>query len=239
MIATEPRLEGERLRVLVCDDHALFRRAVVTSLEESGFDVVAEAESGNEAIERATEHAPDLICMDLRMPDGSGIEATAAITRARPWSRVLLLTVSDDIDEIAGAILAGGIGHIRKEEAMSVLAEVAAEVVGGGVHIGRALARRIRLELGRLVDADQVAGAGTGAGLDTADDGFAAPLVVGPGTCSWRPSAAQLALLDAVSEGRPLADAAHVAGIAPRAARTELRAALEGLHRVGRAASTS
>jgi DNA-binding NarL/FixJ family response regulator len=215
MIGHDDEVE-ERLRLLVCDDHALFRRAVVTSLEDAGFDVVAEADTGTEGVERAIEHAPDVVVMDLRMPDGDGASATAAITRARPWTRVLVLTVSDDLDEIAAAIRAGAIGHLRKEEAMQVLPDVIREVVGGGVHIGPSLARRIRHELGRLTDP------------------FAA--LATPG--AWKPTSAQLTLVGEVAEGRPLAEAAATAGIAPERARTELRAAVEGLHRAARSGSS-
>lgn len=201
--------------MLVCDDHALFRRAVVTSLEDAGFDVVAEAESGREAVERAAEHAPDVVVMDLRMPDGDGTAATAAITTARPWSRVLVLTVSDDLDEIAAAIRAGAIGHLRKEEAMQVLPDVIRAVVAGHVHIGPSLARRIRHELGRLTDP------------------FAA--LATPG--AWRPTDAQLVLVGELAEGRSLEEAAAAAGLPAGTARTELRAAVEGLHRAARAGS--
>lgn len=209
--------EGDdRPRVLVCEDHALFRRAVVTSLEEANFEVVAEATSGAEAIERARDHAPDLVLMDLRMPDGNGDDATAAITAARPWTRVLVLTVSDDLDEIIGAIRAGALGHLRKEEAMKVLPEVAHEIISGGVHIGPALARRVRHELGRLTDP------------------FASL-----GGQSWKPTDRQLRLVGEVADGADLSAAASSAGIPEWAARTELRGALEGLHRSARVGTRS
>lgn len=207
----------EQLRILVCDDHALFRRAVVTSLEDAGFEVVAEAETGDEGVARAIEHAPDVVVMDLRMPGGDGASATAAILRARPWTRVLVLTVSDDLDEIVGAITAGAIGHLRKEDAMAVLPDVIREVVDGGVHVGPSLARRIRHELGRLTDP------------------FAS--LATPG--AWKPSGAQLSLVGDLSEGVALDESARRAGIDPRRARTELRAAIEGLHRRSRSESAT
>lgn len=193
------------LRVLVCDDHALFRRAVVTTLEDAGIEVVAEAETGEDGVIRAIEHAPDVVVMDLRMPGGDGAVATRGIHEARPWTRILVLTVSDDLDEIVAAILAGAIGHLRKEEAMNVLPDVVRDVVDGGVHIGRSLARRLGHELGRIADPDP-----------------------------WRPTAVQLSLVADRAEGIDAATAAERAGIDPRTARTELRAAIEGLHRRGR-----
>lgn len=204
----------DRPRVLVCEDHALFRRAVVTALEDADFDVVAEATTGAEAIERARDHTPDLVLMDLRMPEVDGADAIAAISASRPWTRILVLTVSDDLDEIIGAIRAGAIGHLRKEDAMKVLPDVAREVIDGGVHIGPSLARRVRHELGRLTDP------------------FA-----GLGGNSWKPTEAQLRLVSEIADGADLASAAATAGIADWAARTELRGAIEGLHQAVRVAA--
>lgn len=198
---------GEPLRLLVCDDHALFRRSMVTALEDVGYWVVAEAETGTEAIELAQAHVPDVIVMDLRMPAGSGTEATAAISRRSPWTPILVLTVSDDLDEIAAAILAGAMGHLGKEEAMAVLPNVIRDLFDGGVHIGPALARRLGADLVRIGERPSE---------------------------TWRPKPVQVSLLDGIAEGWELDPVAARAGISPHAARTELRAALVGLHRASR-----
>jgi DNA-binding NarL/FixJ family response regulator len=201
------------LRVLVCDDHPLFRRAVVTSLEESGLDVVAEAATGAEAIERAIDHAPDVILMDLRMPEGTGIEATAAIRRVRPWSRVLVLTVSDDLDELMSAIRAGALGHLRKEESMTVLSEAVRGVHRGEVVVGAPLARALRLELERLhrelVEPSRASGREV-----------------------WAISERQRDLLERIVDGDDLGGAANSLGIDLAMARTELRAVVHGAHRL-------
>jgi DNA-binding NarL/FixJ family response regulator len=201
------------LRVLVCDDHPLFRRAVVTSLEDAGIGVVAEAATGAEAIERAIDHAPDVILMDLRMPEGTGIEATEAIRRVRPWSRVLVLTVSDDLDELVSAMRAGALGHLRKEESMTVLSEAVRGVHRGEVVVGAPLARALRHELGRLhrevVEPRRVAGA-----------------VV------WSISDRQRDLLERLVDGDELPAAAAALGLDLAMARTELRAVVQGLHRL-------
>lgn len=204
------------LRVLVCDDHPLFRRAVVTALEDSGMQVVAEAATGAEAVERAVDHAPDVTLMDLRMPGGTGIEATERIRRARPWSRVLVLTVSDDLDELLAAIRAGAVGHLRKEDSMGVLPDAVRSVHRGGVVLGPALARAVRLELDRIRRSQR------DAPPDPDDPG------------SWEPSDRQRELLDRLAEGADVPAAAAALGIDASMARTELRAALEGLHRRGR-----
>lgn len=209
-------LDDATLRVLVCDDHPLFRRAVVTSLEDAGFDVVAEAESGTEAIARAVDHAPDVVLMDLRMPNGTGTEATAAIRRVRPWTRVLVLTVSDDLDELVSAFRAGAAGHLRKEESMGVLPDAIRTVHIGGVIIGPSLARGIRLEIDgiqrRLAESPPRSATGT----------------------IWSLTDRQIDLLGRIAEGAELAAAASSLGIDEAMARTELRAVVEGLHRLGK-----
>jgi DNA-binding NarL/FixJ family response regulator len=201
------------LRVLVCDDHPLFRRAVVTSLEDAGLDVVAEAATGAEAVERAVDHAPDVILMDLRMPDGTGIEATAAIRKVRPWSRILVLTVSDDLDELMAAMRAGALGHLRKEESMTVLPDAVRGVHRGEVVVGAPLARALRHELGRLH-------------RDVVEPRRAT------GDAVWAISDRQRDLLDRLVDGDDLPDAASALGIDLAMARTELRAVVQGLHRL-------
>ena len=201
------------LRVLVCDDHPLFRRAVVTSLEEAGLQVVAEAATGAEAVQRAIDHAPDVILMDLRMPEGTGIDATAAIRRVRPWSRVVVLTVSDDLDELMAAMRAGALGHLRKEDSMSVLADAVRGAQVGEVVVGAPLARALRHELARLERE-----------------------VVEPsrerGVEMWSASDRQLDLLERLVDGDDLPAAATVLGIDLAMARTELRAVVQGIHRL-------
>lgn len=199
------------LRIVACDDHPLFRRAVVTSLEDAGFNVVAEAASGVEGFQRAIDHAPDVVLMDLRMPNGTGVEATAAIRRHRPWTRVLVLTVSDDLDELVSAFAAGAVGHLRKEESMAVLPEAVNTVHDGGVILGPALARAIKLEVEgvqRRVEA-----------------------LVGSSS-AWALTDRQADLLDRLAEGADVAAAAAALGIHEGMARTELRAVVEGLHRL-------
>lgn len=213
-MASESASPPVPLRVLVCDDHPLFRRAVVTSLEEAGFNVVAEAATGAEAYQRAVDHAPDVVLMDLRMPQGTGVEATAALRRMRPWSKVLVLTVSDDLDELVSAFAAGAMGHLRKEESMGVLPDALHTVHQGGVIVGPALARAIKLEIEgiqrRLQDL---------------------PIPSATGTL-WRLTDRQAELFDRLAEGASVEAAADALGIHEAMARTEARAALEGLHRL-------
>jgi DNA-binding NarL/FixJ family response regulator len=87
------------LRIFVAEDHPLFRRGVVSLLSSvPGFEVVGEATSGREAVERATRLQPDVVLMDLQMPGGNGIEATREIARKSPGVRVLVVTLFEDDD---------------------------------------------------------------------------------------------------------------------------------------------
>lgn len=114
------------IRLLVVDDHDLFRTGLAALLSsEPDFEVVAQASGGRAAIRLARELRPQVILMDLRMPDCSGQEATAAITRADPGIRVLVLSVAADEATVASAIRAGASGYLVKD---SPIAEVCSAV---------------------------------------------------------------------------------------------------------------
>jgi DNA-binding NarL/FixJ family response regulator len=111
-----PEREGvDGLRVLIVDDHDLFRSGLRTLLEDQGVQVVGEAVSGAEAIRLVRERAPDVVVMDLNMPGMTGVEATRHITAASPLTRVLVLTISDHDGDVMAAILAGACGYLLKD----------------------------------------------------------------------------------------------------------------------------
>jgi two-component system NarL family response regulator len=121
----------DAIRVLVCDDHALFRRGLTMVLEsEDGIEVVGEAEDGEEAIRGAADLSPDVVLMDVRMPRVTGIEATRAIGEAAPDAQVVMLTVSDDEDDLYEAIKAGARGYLLKEISIDEVASAVRAVVG-------------------------------------------------------------------------------------------------------------
>jgi DNA-binding NarL/FixJ family response regulator len=120
-----------RARVALVDDHALFRSGLRELLEEHGFEVVGEAGDGQDGVRLAAETAPDVIVMDLNMPGMSGVEATRRICATSPTTRVLILTVSPDDDDIKDAVLAGACGYVLKDaEIDNVVAGVAAAARG-------------------------------------------------------------------------------------------------------------
>ena len=104
------------LRLLVVDDHEVVRQGLVSLLDRrSGFDVVAQAGSVAESIALAARYEPDLVIMDVRLPDGSGIEACREIRAARPETRVVMLTSYPDEEAVLSAIIAGASGYLLKQ----------------------------------------------------------------------------------------------------------------------------
>src|SRR2546430_9847586 len=105
--------QAEVIRVLIADDQALFRRGLYVVLgTEDSIEVVAEAENGEEAVAKAEELAPDVVLMDVRMPKVSGIEAARQIRDSVPTTKILMLTVSDEEEDLFEAVKAGGHGYL-------------------------------------------------------------------------------------------------------------------------------
>jgi two-component system NarL family response regulator len=142
---------GDAIRVLICDDHALFRRGLVMVLEtEDGIEVVAEAEDGDEAIRRAEDTAPDVVLMDVRMPKLSGIVATQAIAQVVPTAKILMLTVSDDEDDLYQAVRAGASGYLLKEISIEEVAGAIRAVTAGQSLITPSMASKLLIEFNNL-----------------------------------------------------------------------------------------
>ena len=104
------------LRLLVVDDHEVVRQGLVALLDRrAGFEVVAQAGTVAEAIAEAARFEPDVVIMDVRLPDGSGIEACREIRAARPETRVVMLTSYPDEEAVLSAIIAGASGYLLKQ----------------------------------------------------------------------------------------------------------------------------
>lgn len=104
------------IRVLIVDDHALYRRGLQTVLAtEDGIDVIGEAADGNEAVDLAEETVPDVIVMDVGMPKRGGIEACRVIKQRIPSAKIIMLTSSDDEENLFEAVRAGANGYLLKD----------------------------------------------------------------------------------------------------------------------------
>ena len=137
----------ERIRVVISDDHELFRRGLRMVLEaEDDIDVVAEAANGQEAVARVEELAPDVVLMDVRMPRMGGIEATRLIRQLFPTTRIIVLTVSDEEDDLYGAVKAGANGYLLKEVSIEEVADAVRAVFGGQSLISPGLASKLLAE---------------------------------------------------------------------------------------------
>jgi len=102
------------MRVIVADDHSLFRDGVVSLLEAAGFEVVGQAGDGRQAIDLVLKHRPDLILLDITMPHMGGLEALHQIREQAPAVQVVMLTVSDDEADLLEAMRSGARGYLLK-----------------------------------------------------------------------------------------------------------------------------
>ncbi|MBV8259115.1 MAG: response regulator transcription factor [Actinobacteria bacterium] len=120
-VHTAEERQTETLRVLIVDDHDLFRTGLRNLLEEQGVSIVGEAATGTEAVRIVRELAPDVVVMDLNMPAMGGVEATRHITAVAPLTRVVMLTISDEDSDVMDAILAGACGYLLKDASIQDL----------------------------------------------------------------------------------------------------------------------
>jgi DNA-binding NarL/FixJ family response regulator len=141
--ATAERPSYDSLRVLIVDDHDLFRSGLRNLLEDEGVQIVGEAASGQEALEIVRELAPDVVVMDLNMPGMGGVEATRHISSVAPLTRVLMLTISDQDNDVIDAILAGACGYLLKDSSIQeLLAGIQAASLGESL-ISPAIAAKV------------------------------------------------------------------------------------------------
>lgn len=137
------------IRLIVVDDHPMFRAGVVASLAaEPGIDVLAEGSSAEEAVRLAEQHTPDICLLDIAMP-GGGLTAARDITAALPGTHVVMLTVSEDEDDLLAAMKAGASGYVLKGAAASELVDVLRKVHAGDVYVAPGLAWGLLREMSR------------------------------------------------------------------------------------------
>lgn len=141
----------KKLRILLVDDQSLFREALRTLLAlQSDFDIVAEAENGERALELAKKHKPDVALMDLRMPVMGGVEATRRMPHASPGTRVVVLTTFDEDEEIFEAMRAGALGYLLKACSADKLCESIRAAAKGTSVLEPSVAAKMMAELNRL-----------------------------------------------------------------------------------------
>ena len=141
------------IRVLIVDDHAIVRKGIRALLSESGgFEIVAEAADGQEAVLRAEETQPDVILMDLLMPGMDGIEATRRITGQQPGARILVLTSFAADNKLFPAIKAGALGYLLKDSSPEELVRAIRQVHRGEPALHPTIARKLLQEVAHPAD---------------------------------------------------------------------------------------
>ncbi|HNK18215.1 MAG TPA: response regulator, partial [Piscinibacter sp.] len=151
---------GSPVRILVVDDHSLFRRGVMALLGlDPDFQVVGDAGDAGEAQRRARELQPDLILLDNHMPGVNGVDALPALREAAPAARVIMLTVSEDEQDLAAALRNGACGYLLKTAEGEVLAAAIRRAMRGESVVAEEMT-------GKLVAAFRGAQAGVGGGAE-------------------------------------------------------------------------
>ncbi len=146
---------GDAIRVLIADDHALFRRGLEMVLQaEPGLELVGQASDGQEAVKLATEVVPDVVLMDIRMPKMTGIEAARRMKETAPSAKIVILTISDEDDDLFEAIRAGASGYLLKDILLDELAGSVRSVHGGQSLINPSMAGKLLTEFATLARRD-------------------------------------------------------------------------------------
>jgi DNA-binding NarL/FixJ family response regulator len=186
------------IRVLIADDHAVYRWGLRTLLDsEADMEVVGEAATGKEAVERAAEVRPDIILMDIQMPGINGIDATRRIIEANQEIGVVILTMYEDDDSVFSAMRAGARGYVLKGAPPSEILKVLRAVAEGEAHFGPEIARR-------LVDF------------------FSSPKVASPEEAFPELTSRERDILDLIAEGRTNAEIAARLFVSPNTVRNHI-----------------
>ena len=143
------------LRVMVVDDHPMWRDAVARDLAEAGHEVVATAGTGAQALRRAAASGPQVVLLDLQLPDTTGVEVTRALVAAQPQLRVLVLSASGEQDDVLQAVKAGATGYLVKSASREDLLDAVGRVAAGDAVFTPGLAGLVLGEYRRISTTDQ------------------------------------------------------------------------------------
>ncbi len=138
-------------KIIIIDDHQLFREGVKRILDfESSFEVVAEGGDGNEVIKLYEENRPDVVLMDINMPQKNGVEATAELMEQFPDAKVIMLSIHDDESYVTHALKTGALGYMLKEMDADAIIQAIKVVAKGGSYLHPKVTRNLVLEFRRL-----------------------------------------------------------------------------------------
>lgn len=138
------------IRVLLADDHRLLRDSLRRSLTDEGFEIVGEAADGEQAIDLAGELHPDVVLLDVTMPNVGGVEAAGRIHQERPETRIVMLTMHADAEVVAEALRAGACGYLTKDSSTEEIADAIRLAASGETAVSPQLAASMLGELRRL-----------------------------------------------------------------------------------------
>lgn len=150
MTAPEDNVGTGRIRVMVVDDHPMWRDAVERDLTAAGFEVVATASTGQEAINRFRATRPQVLVLDLQIPAPGGVEVTATVLAEHPESRVLILSASGEQDDVLAAVKAGASGYLVKSASRAELVDAVTRIAAGDSVFTAGLAALVLGEFRRM-----------------------------------------------------------------------------------------
>lgn len=148
---------SEPVRILIVDDQRLMRNGLSTLLElEDDIEVIGEAEDGQVGLDTYERLKPDVVLMDIRMPNMDGVEATRRLIERWPEARVIILTTFDDDEYIFEGLRAGALGYLLKDISGEELAQAIHKIAAGGALIEPSVARKVIAEFARLEPASRL-----------------------------------------------------------------------------------
>lgn len=143
-------------KIVLIDDHKLFREGVKRILDfESSFEVVAEGDDGDTAIDLIDQHDPDIVLMDINMPNMNGVEATAEIINRYPDLKVIILSIHDDENYVTHALKTGAQGYLLKEMDSDALIDAIKVVSDGGSYLHPKVTHNLVAEYRRLAESSE------------------------------------------------------------------------------------